>query len=86
MATHQDWLLSAIFQLSYTLLTGAVGAAKHSALRLDAMPDYLAAAMFTNRRKLVNRTFKAVKDMSIAYRDDFERQIVFVTTYFALCH
>lgn len=86
MATHQDRLLSAIFQLSYTLLTGAVGAAENAALSLDAMPDYLATAMFANWCKLVNGAFKAVKDMSIAYRDDFERQIVFVTTYFALCH
>ena len=57
---------------SYTGLARAVGAAIKLSVGLDIMPYDFAAAMITDRRELVNCTFKAVKSMSIARCDDFK--------------
>jgi len=61
-----------ILQGSHSGLTRAVGAAIKLPISLYSMSDDFAAAMIADRRQLVDRTFKAVKRMSIARSDNFK--------------
>jgi hypothetical protein len=70
----------------YTRFARAVGATKILAPRLDAMANDLAAAMIARRGDLLNRAFKAVKDMTAAANDDFKRPLIVVPADFTLCH
>ena len=51
----------AVGDTAHAALAGAVGAAVHLPIRLDAMSDDAAAAMGTLWRELVNRALEAVK-------------------------
>jgi hypothetical protein len=70
----------------HPLLPRAISAAEVILIRLDAMPDNLAATVRANGRKLVYSAFEAVEHMPISSRDDVERQIVIVAAYFAARH
>jgi hypothetical protein len=50
------------------------------------MPDDLALAVITGWSKTVNCALKAVECVSLAGGNDFESQMVVITTYFAFCH
>src|SRR5262245_8698411 len=52
---------------------GAVRATVVRTVRLDAMPDDLAAAVLAHRRQLVNRTLEAVERMCPSGADYLER-------------
>jgi len=75
-----------VFHIAYARLTRAIGAAVERIIRLDAVPDDLALAVAAHRREFVNRTFEAVKRMTLARRNDFKGQVVIIATYFARCH
>jgi len=53
-------------------LLGTVCAAEKSIACLDAVADDLAPAMCANRRKLMNRTLKRIKNMPISSSYYFE--------------
>jgi hypothetical protein len=54
---------------------------------LDTMPENPAAAVLTNRRDPLRRTFDAVEHMPVAtHRGYLERQAVIVAAYLTRCH
>jgi hypothetical protein len=62
------------------------GAAEKILLCLNAVPDYAAAAICADRRELVNRAFETVKNMPLARRYNFKRQIIIIAANFTLSH
>ena len=50
------------------------------------MPNDLTSAMVADRRQLVNRAFKTVKDVPTARRDDLKGFVVIVPAHCAFCH
>jgi hypothetical protein len=54
--------------------------------RFHTVPDHSTAAMLALRRQGMNRTFKAIKDMRLAFDGHLERFVIIISTYFALCH
>jgi len=69
-----------------TFLSGAMRAAKIGCIGFNAMPDNLAPAICTNRRKPMNRAFKTIENVVVSSRYYFKRQIIIVTANFALSH
>src|ERR1051325_4107144 len=53
---------------------------------LDTVADDLATTVVADRRELVNRAFEAVKRVTRAGGDDFERHMIVVAAHFAFCH
>jgi hypothetical protein len=68
------------------LLPRAIRTAIERPLRLDPMPDDLAAAMIADRREFVNRAFEAVEGVTRAGGDHLKRQIVVVAANLAFSH
>src|SRR5918999_4755776 len=65
---------------------GAVRAAVHGAVRLDAVPDDLAAAVVAGRRDGVDGALEAVEHVRLAAASDLHRLVVLVAAHFALGH
>jgi hypothetical protein len=63
-----------------------MSATEDRAFRFHAVPDHATAAMLALRRQGMNRTFKAIKDMRLAFDGHLERFVMIISTYFALCH
>ncbi len=78
--------LSMVNDLVRSFLAGAVRAAVERAVRLDAVPDDLAAASVADGRELVDRALEAIERVPRARRNDFKGQIVIISAYFTLCH
>jgi hypothetical protein len=75
-----------VFDALDARLFRAIGAAEKSLFRLDAVPDNFAAAMRADGRKLVYRALETIKNMTVARRDNFKRQIIIVAANLASCH
>jgi hypothetical protein len=72
--------------LCHTSLAGAVSAAVEGAIRLDPMPNDLAAAVIADRRQLVDGTLKAIEHMSLADGNHLEGQVVVIPTHVTSSH
>src|SRR5262245_26848735 len=67
-------------------MAGAVGAAVHLALRLDAVPDDVALAMRAVRSHRMDGAFEAVERHGPALLSDLEGLVVIVAADIALGH
>jgi hypothetical protein len=65
---------------------GAIGATVQSCLNFYAMTNDPASTVLTDRSKGSDRTFKAIEYMRLSSHDHVKGLIVFITTYFTLCH
>lgn len=75
-----------VHRLRYAAMAGAVGAAEERVIGLYAMAYDSAAAVLAYRSKLLDRALKAVENMALSSRDDFEAQVVVVSAYLASSH
>ena len=50
------------------------------------MTDDPAATMGANGRKLMDRAFKAIEDMSVSSRNDLKAQVILIAAYFTTLH
>jgi hypothetical protein len=64
----------------------AIRAAEKIFIGFDTVSDDLTSAMSTYRRKQMNGAFETVEDVSVARRNNFERQVVIIAADFAACH
>jgi hypothetical protein len=67
-------------------MAGAVDAAIHIPIRLNAMANNFAATMATDRRKCLHRTLKAIEHMRDIRHDHFKGFVVVITASFTPCH
>jgi hypothetical protein len=67
-------------------LVRTVRAAIEGPVRFDPVTNDSAPAVITDRREPVNRALKAVKRVGDSGGHDLKREMVVVTTDFALCH
>jgi hypothetical protein len=67
-------------------MAGAVGAAVVDSIGLNSMADDPASAVVTGRGEFEDRAFKAIKGVTDAAFDNFERFVVVVSADFTLCH
>src|SRR5918999_6190497 len=65
---------------------GTVRAAVHGAVRLDAVPDDLAAAVVAGRRDRMDGALEAVEHVGLAAASDLHRLVVLVAAHLALRH
>jgi hypothetical protein len=65
---------------------GAVSTTEEGALRLDAVADNPAAAMFANRREPLNGALEAVEHVTRTPRDDLEAEVVIIPAYITFRH
>jgi hypothetical protein len=63
-----------------------MGTTEEGAVRLNAVPDDLAAAMLTNRGKLEDGALEAVECMPLSGGDDIKGEIVVVTADLTSSH
>jgi len=70
----------------YARFARAIRATEKRALCLDAMTDDPAATMGANGRKLMDRAFKAIEDMSVSSRNDLKAQVILIAAYFTTLH
>ena len=75
-----------IDSLRYPGLTGTVSTTEIAAVRLDAVADNLAVAMFADGSELLNGALKTVEHVTNTARDDLEAEVVIIPTYFTLGH
>src|SRR5918996_2484602 len=71
--------LDAIHHLGHAELAGAVGAAEHLPVLLDAMADDLAAAVLALRRELVNRALERIEGVRAIADQHLEDFVVVVS-------
>jgi hypothetical protein len=76
----------AVGDAAHAALAGAVGAAVHLPIRLDAMSDDAAAAMGTLWRELVDRALEAVKRVVAPPGEHLEAFVVIIAADVALSH
>jgi hypothetical protein len=77
---------NAISHALCSFLAGAIGATVHSSLNFYSMTHDPASTVLTGRSKGYDRTFKAIEYMRLSSHDHVKGLIVFITTYFTLCH
>ena len=53
---------------------------------LNSVPDHLALAVLAYRSHPLNRTLKAIEGMRYIIHNHSKGFVVFITTYFTLCH
>ena len=75
-----------IFNVFDPGLPRTIRAAIKRALRLDPMPDDLAAAVVAHGREFVNRALEAVEGVMRARRNHFKRQIIVVAANLTFSH
>jgi hypothetical protein len=78
--------LDVIYHSLDAALSGTVGAAIEGPLRLDTMPNDLAAAVLAYRSQPVNGAFEAVERMGVAGCNHLEGEVVIVTADFTSSH
>src|ERR1044071_10385673 len=69
-----------------TCLARAMSTTIKTLARLYPMTNDFAAAMRTLRRHCLDRTFKAIKHVRLACRDDFKCFVIFIAACFTACH
>ena len=67
-------------------MPSAIGAAKKLPAALDAVSDHAAPTVLAHWSQLMDRTFKAVKHVTVTGCDHLEAQRIIVTANFADCH
>lgn len=82
---ESKWLCM-VLNFSDSCLPGAVGATIESIIRLDTVPDDLAAAVIADGRKFVDCTLETVKRMAPAGCYDLKRQVIIVAAHFTFGH
>jgi hypothetical protein len=78
--------LDAILYTPYACMAGAVGAAIHIPIRLNAVADNFTATMATDRRKRLHGALEAIEHMRDIRHDHFKGFIVVITASFTPCH
>ncbi len=76
----------AIVDAAHAALTGAIGAAVHPAVRLDAMADDAASAMEALRSELVDRAFEAIEGVAAFPEQNLKALVVIIPTDVTLGH
>jgi hypothetical protein len=67
-------------------MAGAVDAAIHIPIRLNAMTNNFTATMATDGRKSLHRTLEAIEHMRDIRHDHFKGLVIVITASFTPCH
>jgi hypothetical protein len=76
----------AILYAPYARMAGAVGAAIHVPIRLNAMANNFTATMATDRRQRLYGTLEAIEHMRDIRHDHFKGFVIVIPASFTPCH